>query len=93
MGKEKYLFDTTDCVHFAHVASSSHKLDANMGALINDLIPIVRKLRRIGGRVEFDVAGDKLTSEKEQVEVQPIYLHGSKRKQLMVQLQRRSPSC
>lgn len=40
-GKEKYLFDTTDCVHFTHVTSSSHKLDANMGALIDDLIPIV----------------------------------------------------
>jgi len=31
-----------------------------MGALIDDLIPIVRKLRRIGSRVEFDVAGDEM---------------------------------
>lgn len=67
-------------MHFSDITSSTHKLDSDVGSFVDNLIAVVRKLWGVGGGVEFDIPGDKLTSENEHVEMEQWHLHGWRRR-------------
>lgn len=71
------LPDGRDCVYLTDFASNTLQLDSDVGSSLNDLICVVRVLRRCGIAVKFDIRGNHLL-EREHVAVffQPDSTYG-----------------
>ncbi len=55
-----HLLHATHSKEGADITSNTHKLDADMGALLDDLVSIVCILRRRSIGVKLDIRGNKL---------------------------------
>jgi hypothetical protein len=55
-----YFFHSPDGPHLVKLCAEPLDFDANVGALLDDLVTVVSPLRRRRIRVEFDVGGDHL---------------------------------
>lgn len=63
-------------MHFPNITPCPHKFDSDLGAFVDNLVAIVRKLWRVRGRIKFYFPRDELASEKERCKREQRHLHG-----------------